>query len=478
MNWLEAFVFSQKILGMNARNLSYIKPYNYRKWVKLVDNKIKFKKSLQQNNIPTPKLIASIRSYEKLNNFDFNKLPKSFVLKPTSGFGGEGIVVIFGEHKKRTTDGERQWVKTKGVKISETMIHSHISNILDGTYSRTNSPDIAFFEERIKINKSFKHLAYKGIPDIRIIVFNRIPVMAMMRIPTKESDGKANLHLGGIGVGIDMATGVTTNAIMRERFIDTIPGTKINLAGIRIPYWNTILDIAIRTADVTNLGFTGVDIAIDRDAGPVVLEANARPGLAIQIANLAPLKERLQKVKGLKVKTVKRAIRLAKDLFGGEIEEEIEEITGRQVIGLIEEITLFGKDNQKQTILAKVDTGADSSSIDEALLIELGYGEVLKEFKALDIPEEIEYNTLNKLTDKINLKLKENPELHLLRKVAIVKAGNGYTVRPFIRIPVKIGDENTHTICSIVKRSHLKYQFLLGKNDLKKFIIDPRKELL
>ena len=475
MNWLEAFVFSQKILGMNARNLSYIKPYNYRKWVKLVDNKIKFKKVLQQNNIPTPKLLASIRSYEKLNNFDYNKLPKSFVLKPTSGFGGEGIVVIFGEHKKRTADGERQWVKTKGVKLSETMIHNHISNILDGTYSRTNSPDVAFFEERIKLNKSLKHLAYKGIPDIRVIVFNRIPVMAMIRIPTKESDGKANLHLGGIGVGIDMATGVTTNAIMREKFIDTIPGTKINLAGIRIPYWNTILDIAIRTADVTNLGFTGVDIAIDRDAGPVVLEANARPGLAIQIANLAPLKERLQKVKGLKVKTIKRAIRLAKDLFGGEIEEEIEEITGRQVIGLIEEITLFGKENQKQTILAKVDTGADSSSIDEVLLIELGYGEVLKEFKALNIPEEIEYNALNKLTDTINLKLKSQETPHLLKKVAIIKAGNGYTVRPFIKIPVKIGDEMSEIACSIVNRSHLKYLFLLGKQDLKRFIIDPRK---
>jgi hypothetical protein len=355
------------------------------------------------------------------------------------------------------------------------VIHNHISNILDGTYSRTNSPDVAFFEERIKLNKSFKHLAYKGIPDIRVIVFNRIPVMAMIRIPTKESDGKANLHLGGIGIGIDMATGVTTNAIMRERFIDTIPGTEISLSGIRIPYWNTILDIAIRTADITRLGFTGIDIAIDRDAGPVVLEANARPGLAIQIANLAPLKERLQKVKGLKVKTVKRAIRLAKDLFGGEIEEEIEEITGRQVIGLIEEITLFGKDDKKQTIEAKVDTGADSSSIDEALLIKIGYGEVLKEFKALNIPEDIEYNTLNKLTDTINIKLKSQEAPHLLKKVAIIKAGNGYTVRPFIKILVKVGDDITETTCSIVKRSHLKYLFLLGKQDLKRFIIDPRK---
>lgn len=473
MNWLEAFVFSQKILGMNARNLSYIKPYNYRKWVKLVDNKIKFKKILQQNNIPTPKLIASVRSYEKLNNFDYNKLPKSFVLKPTSGFGGEGIVVIFGEHKKRTADRERQWVKTKGVKLSETMIHNHISNILDGTYSRTNSPDVAFFEERIKLNKSFKHLAYKGIPDIRIIVFNRIPVMAMIRIPTKESDGKANLHQGGIGVGIDMATGVTTNAIMQEKFIDTIPDTRINLAGIRIPYWNTILEIAIRTADVTNLGFTGVDIAIDRDAGPVVLEANARPGLAIQIANLAPLKERLEKVKGLKVKTIKRAIRLAKDLFGGEIEEEVEEITGRQVIGLIEEITLFGKDNQKETILAKVDTGAGKTSIDEKLAIELGYTGVLEHMKKFNIKPVLTLKEINELSkNKVWQQIEEHPDIVGVSKV---KSSHGYSYRPIIYIKLKVGDEIFETKANIIARQDLKYPMILGENSLKRFIIDPRK---
>jgi alpha-L-glutamate ligase-like protein len=473
MNWLESFVFSQKILGMNARNLSYIKPYNYSKWVKLVDNKIKFKKELQRNNIPTPKLIATVQTYDKLNNFDYNKLPKSFVLKPTSGFGGEGIVVIFGEDKKRTGDGERQWVKTKGVKLSETMIHNHISNILDGTYSRTNSPDVAFFEERIKLNKSFKHLAYKGIPDIRVVVFNRIPVMAMIRIPTKESDGKANLHLGGIGVGIDMATGVTTNAIMRERFIDTIPGTEISLSGIRIPYWNTILDIAIRTADVTKLGFTGVDIAIDRDAGPVVLEANARPGLAIQIANLAPLKERLQKVKGLKVKTVKRAIRLAKDLFGGEIEEEIEEITGRQVIGLIEEITLFGKDNQQQKIQAKIDTGAGKTSIDESLAIALGYEDVLHHMQTFHINPVLTLDEINTLSKKkIWKKIEEHPDIVGVSKV---RSSHGYSYRPIIYIKIKVGDEIFETKANIITRTGLKYPIILGENSLKRFIIDPRK---
>jgi hypothetical protein len=297
--------------------------------------------------------------------------------------------------------------------------------------------------------------------------------MAMIRIPTKESDGKANLHLGGIGIGIDMATGVTTNAIMRERFIDTIPGTEISLSGIRIPYWNTILDIAIRTADITKLGFTGIDIAIDRDAGPVVLEANARPGLAIQIANLAPLKERLQKVKGLKVKTVKRAIRLAKDLFGGEIEEEIEEITGRQVIGLIEEITLFGKDDQQQKVQAKIDTGAGKTSIDENLAIALGYGDVLHHMQTFNIKPVLSLDEINTLSKKkIWKKIEEHPDIVGVSKV---RSSHGYSYRPIIYIKVKVGDEIFETKANIIARQDLKYSIILGENSLKRFIIDPRK---
>jgi len=41
--------------------------------------------------------------------------------------------------------------------------------------------------------------------------------MGELRLPTKDSSGKANLHLGGIGVGIDMGTGVTTTAIHKGR---------------------------------------------------------------------------------------------------------------------------------------------------------------------------------------------------------------------------------------------------------------------
>ena len=121
--------------------------------------------------------------------------------------------------------------------------------------------------------------------------------MAMLRFPTKSSDGKANLQQGAIGVGIDLATGTTTTAVLgKNKIIEYVPGTRLLLSGIKIPYWNDILKLAVRAQEISGLGFLGADIAIDKSHGPVmVIELNARPGLSIQIANLAGLKERLKK---------------------------------------------------------------------------------------------------------------------------------------------------------------------------------------
>ena len=39
--------------------------------------------------------------------------------------------------------------------------------------------------------------------------------MGMVRIPTLASGGRANLHQGGIGVAMDLATGLTFRAVSR-----------------------------------------------------------------------------------------------------------------------------------------------------------------------------------------------------------------------------------------------------------------------
>src|SRR5690606_18255766 len=164
-------------------------------------------------------------------------------------------------------------------------------------------------------HKVFKPYTYKGTPDVRVIVFNNIPIMSYVRIPTKESNGKANLDLGAIGAGIDMAVGKTTSAIVgKSNRIEYVPGTNLPLSGLRIPYWDRILRYAIEASKATKLGFGAIDFLIDREKGPLIVELNARPGLSIQIANEDGLRWRLKKATGLKVKTTERGIRLAKDL--------------------------------------------------------------------------------------------------------------------------------------------------------------------
>ena len=95
-----------------------------------------------------------------------------------------------------------------------------------------------------------------------------------------------------MGVGIDLATGVTQGGVCRNRSVSTHPDTGRAIGGIAIPFWPRILSAAAALSEAVEMGYVGVDLVLDAEHGPMVLEANARPGLALQIANrqgLAPL---------------------------------------------------------------------------------------------------------------------------------------------------------------------------------------------
>ncbi|HIP50149.1 MAG TPA: alpha-L-glutamate ligase-like protein, partial [Candidatus Pacebacteria bacterium] len=246
----ETLKAGNKILGMNSRNLTYIRPHNLKKTKRLADDKIRSKRLLKKAGVPVPRLIAQISSRRTLESFDWSILPPSFVLKPNKGLGGDGIIVVYGR-KKGTDD---TWIKSDGKTITVEDLKTHIGHILDGEYSLSNTPDVAFFEERLKLSKEFRPYAYKGIPDIRIIVYNKVPVMAMLRLPTKESGGKANLQQGGVGVGIDMARGTTTTAVQgKSKVIEYVPGTRLLLSGIKIPYWDEMLALAVKAQEASGL---------------------------------------------------------------------------------------------------------------------------------------------------------------------------------------------------------------------------------
>ena len=275
------------VLGINRRNAEYVMRFNSRSAFPLVDDKLLTKQLAKEYQIPTPPLYHLIEYHGDVAGLE-EKLggQREFVIKPARGAGGSGIVLI-------TDRTEKGFVKQNGEVISRDDLTYHISGILSGIYSLEGLEDRAMIEGLIHPDPIFAAVTYQGVPDIRIIVYRGVPAMGMVRLPTRASDGKANLHRGAIGVGIDIRKGVTLTAVHHSGVITHHPDTGNPVADIQVPHWEKMLLIAARAVDMTQLGYLGVDLVIDREQGPLLLEMNARPGLQIQIANRAGLRNRL-----------------------------------------------------------------------------------------------------------------------------------------------------------------------------------------
>ena len=292
MNWIAApwDLRERGVVGMNRRNLDYVSIYNHRDAYPLVDNKLRTKQLAAKAGIATPELIHAL-AYQ----FEVEAVPErlnglsEFVIKPAQGSGGRGILVIAGRDREH-------YVKSNGERVKIRQIKRLLTNIISGLYSLGGRADSAIVESLVKTHPMFASMSVDGVPDIRVVVFQGYPVMAMLRLGTHASDGKANLHQGAIGVGLDIRTGQSVGAVQRNRNITEHPDSGARLDGIRIPDWPELLRLASRCFDVTKLGYLGCDIVIDAHAGPLLLEMNARPGLAIQIANRSGLDSRLQAV--------------------------------------------------------------------------------------------------------------------------------------------------------------------------------------
>jgi len=255
-----------------------------------VDDKALTKQLAAAHQIPTPPLYHILEYHGDLAAFDkaVSDHP-AFVVKPARGTGGSGIVLV----ADRASNG---FVKPSGEVISRENLIYHISGILSGVYSLEGLEDRALIEGLVTPAPVFAAITYQGVPDIRIIVCRGIPLMAMARLPTRASDGKANLHRGAIGVGIDLRSGRTLQGVHHTFVIGRHPDTGHPVSGIEVPYWEEMLRIAARCGEMAGLGYVGVDLVVDQARGPLLLELNARPGLAIQIANRDGLYRRLKKI--------------------------------------------------------------------------------------------------------------------------------------------------------------------------------------
>ncbi len=287
------------ILGINNRVGRYILRHNKRANYPLVDNKVLTAQRAEAWGIPTPENYFIVENYGSLKNLHLKLMSyDSFVIKPARGSQGNGIIVIK-EIIREERDGEiRILCRRSNDKLMDVEeVRHHISGILSGLYSLSGQSDIAIVQAKIDKHPIFDDYSFGGIPDIRVIVFEGFPVMSMVRLPTRSSDGRANLHQGAIGAGLNLSDGKTNNAVIRNQVVDIHPDTGHKLLGLRLPFWPEILELAARCYDMVGLGYLGADIVLTPDHGPILLELNARPGLGIQIANLAGLVPRLEKIR-------------------------------------------------------------------------------------------------------------------------------------------------------------------------------------
>ncbi len=420
------------ILGLNARTQLFAYKYNTARGKKIADSKLQTARFLRREEIPSPEIFKKFKDPKDVSKFDWNSLPDRFALKPSRGLGGEGIIVV----KRRLKSQNSIWLTTQRTQVNIDDLKLHTLDILEGAYSMGNEPDVAFIQEYVGRHKTFRRWAYRGTPDIRVIVFNKVPIMAMLRLPTKESGGRANLHQGALGVGVDIATGITTKAIWHGEQIVFKPGTERKLRGIKIPDWTQVLTTAVRTQIASGLGYLGVDVVLHPEKGPMVLEINAQPGLQIQLANMEGIKKRLERVEDLNVRDAEHGVMIGKALFAGRFADRVRVEEGIKTIGTKELIKIVGADGRKIEVWGKIDTGAWRSSIDKTLASDLG------------------------LLDKSNI---------LWNKT--FKSTLGVEKRPTIGLKYYLAGRKIKTIASIADRSKLRRPLIIGRRDLVGFLV-------
>ncbi len=287
------------LLGMNRRNIEFVARYNRRSLFPLVDDKLKTKQLALDHDVCVPALLGvidsqhGVRDLEELLSKAMADGHQGFCMKPAKGSGGKGILVL-------RIDESGRYCRANGEVFSVEDIQRHASNILAGLFSLGGATDVALLEQCIEIEPSLSSYSHEGVPDIRVIVFRGVPVMAMMRLSCSASKGKANLHQGAVGVGLDVVRGIAVNAVQEDRVITHHPDTAQHLLELQLPDWTQLLHLACVCADMSGLGYLGEDLVVDRDKGPMLLDLNARPGLSIQIANSRGLLPRLHAVEKIK----------------------------------------------------------------------------------------------------------------------------------------------------------------------------------
>jgi len=122
---------------------------------------------------------------------------------------------------------------------------------------------------------------------------------------------------------------------------------------------------------------------------------------------------------------------------------------------------------------AKIDTGADNSSVGEELARELGFGEALDYFASYEMSTEMSQEEAKEKAKEINSRVRrDQPDIAGL---SIVSSSHGVTLRMRIRMKVKLAGYTMDIEPTVVNRGHLTYRMLIGRRNLAHFLVDTTK---
>lgn len=323
------------ILGMNARNLDYIKKFNPKKGIRLANDKHKSKQFLSDRWIPVPKTYDLITNRKDLYQYDFSTIPADeFIVKPTQWSRWRWI------YRVKPLDQHPEWhgyldvswsrfdkffgaespytdqrYKVSGEIIHDNALRRYMVDILDGKNSMNRWNDRILLEELIVPWSGFELFCEHGLADIRVIVFNLVPVAAMLRVPTQMSGGTANLDRWGLWLWVNVSTGKVQSMFQHDKiYKDDFPEEFAAFQDKQISYRSDILLYSSKIQYFANLWYLALDRVIT-DEWPKILEINARAGLKFQLAGALPIKHRLNKIKDMKIVDPEKGVEIAKTLF-------------------------------------------------------------------------------------------------------------------------------------------------------------------
>jgi len=216
------------------------------------------------NNIRVPKTYLFLTKIEEFKIDELKDIP-CFVVKPnmaSCGFDVYNFIKINQESYMEISGRRHDWIFIKEkIKKITTMYNS----------------GGCLIEETIKNPKEFDIFTMGfGIIDLRLYMLNDEILYGKLRVPNHESEGYANtgrkadalfVNKDGIIVPDDIFNNTTTICSKRD------------FKGVKVPFWKELSETSIYTAKLFKLKFHSIDISMNENYEPCIMESEKIPYL-------------------------------------------------------------------------------------------------------------------------------------------------------------------------------------------------------